>query len=649
MFKMSSSKFFVLSMISGTLSALLATHAGTKSILSCLFGFLAALVFCISLMFLWILTLRPSPRQGILSVLRQLYFAGTSYIRGKYHLRELNAAWKNPRLAQEQFLLRILKDNGDTDYGKKFQLQKIQSVKEFRKRHPLTTYEDYKPYVERVMAGERGVMTQVIPNAFIQTSGTTGPSKYFPQRDHRLTLRRWLDVTFANLHEVCPKIGLLQRKIFHYVQPVMSRAESGGSIRTGISFYEDGFMASCYTTPPAGFRIQSFKEANYIHLLFGLLNPNVGVFCAVFLGAIDNLMQQLEQWWEDIVQDIEHGTINEKVQINDTAIRTSLEVALGRGHPVRAGELRYQFKKGFNSIMKRVWPNLEVLVAVDNAGVWPKLKKTYANGVKLVTFAYGTSEGMHQGLSPWIHDDNHGIAFWITSSFFEFIKLENSHESQPKTFLIDELEIGQAYEIVFTQDCGLYRYRVGDVIRITGYHYNCPIFEFMYRLGLILNLRYEKMNQVILKEGLQSAVGQFTGVRLVEYAVAESKLIPKSSPASEETEDMPYYVIFLELGHVGNSSGHGDNKMTKVNEITTAIDNALRERNSDYQRLRREGAISHPRVYIVDTGTFEELKQYVVNTTSTTVNQYKVPRRIRTVNILNFMYGHATSSPTKEK
>ncbi|XP_030829720.1 GH3 domain-containing protein-like [Strongylocentrotus purpuratus] len=151
------------------------------------------------------------------------------------------------------------------------------------------------------------------------------------------------------------------------------------------------------------------------------------------------------------------------------------------------------------------------------------------------------------------------------------------------------------------------------------------------------------MNQVVLKAGLQSAVGQWNDVGLVEYAVAESTLIPKSSPAFEETEDMPYYVIFLELHQAGNT---GENKETKEpvelasNEIMSSIDAELRGRNSDYERLRREGAISHPRVHILKPGTFEDLKQYVLNTTNTTANQYKVPQRLRTVDTLNFMFDH---------
>ncbi|XP_054767608.2 uncharacterized protein LOC129274891 [Lytechinus pictus] len=607
------------------------------------FGFLAVATCCISILFLWILTLRPSPQQGVLSVLRQVYYAGTSYIRGKYHLWQIKAAWENPHYAQEQFLLRTLKENGDTDYGRKFKLKNFRSVEEFCKHHPLTAYEDYKPYVERVMTGERDVMTDVFPRAFNRTSGTTGPSKYFPQKNHRYSITRMLDITYTNLYNLCPRLRLLQKKLFHYVQPEIQITEGGGSMITiAVSVYEeDGLIDACHTTPPMGFCIQSMKEANYVHVLFALLDPNLGVIGSVFLGSIDAMMKQLENCWKDIIYDIEHGTINVKMRFNDVRIRSALEKALGNGQPERAGELRRQFMKGFDGIMRRVWPSLETLFAIDNTGIWPLFKAKYAEGITFVNYAYGNSEGMYLACSPWYYEDNRSMILFPNFAFYEFIRLEDSKESQPETLLIDELEVGQEYEIVLTQDSGIYRYRIGDVVRITGYYYNCPTFEFMYRMGLILNLRYEKMNQVVLKEGLRSAVGQLNGVILIDYAVAESTLIPKSSPAFEESEDMPYYVMFLELSMGGNRSKNDQAEFTNVDEIRALVDEELRARNSDYQELRRGGSISHPRVFIVKAGTFDDLKQYVVKNTTTSANQYKVPRRIHNVDALNFMYGHA--------
>ena len=45
----------------------------------------------------------------------------------------------------------------------------------------------------------------------------------------------------------------------------------------------------------------------------------------------------------------------------------------------------------------------------------------------------------------------------------------------------------------------------------------------------MLNVRFEKMDQAVLKAGLDAAVARWPDVKLVEYAVAESLIIPETS------------------------------------------------------------------------------------------------------------------------
>ena len=53
---------------------------------------------------------------------------------------------------------------------------------------------------------------------------------------------------------------------------------------------------------------------------------------------------------------------------------------------------------------------------------------------------------------------------------------------QPRTYFLDEVEVDECYEVVVSQPwSGIYRYRLGDVVQISGYHENCPTFRFMYR------------------------------------------------------------------------------------------------------------------------------------------------------------------------
>ena len=56
-----------------------------------------------------------------------------------------------------------------------------------------------------------------------------------------------------------------------------------------------------------------------------------------------------------------------------------------------------------------------------------------------------------------------------------------SEEENPKTLFIDEIEVGKRYEIVITTVSGFYRYRMGDVIEVVGFHENCPVIQVKYR------------------------------------------------------------------------------------------------------------------------------------------------------------------------
>lgn len=56
---------------------------------------------------------------------------------------------KEPDKANEELLLRILKDNADTEYGRKYGFKDIHSVKEYREKVPFSNYDTYEPiYVE---------------------------------------------------------------------------------------------------------------------------------------------------------------------------------------------------------------------------------------------------------------------------------------------------------------------------------------------------------------------------------------------------------------------------------------------------------------------------------------------------------------------
>ena len=86
--------------------------------------------------------------------------------------RKLESATKNVAKSQEDFLLKQLRENADTEYGKLYNFAAINTAEDFIREHPLTRYNHFKPYVERMMAGETMILTKDKPVVFAVTSGT---------------------------------------------------------------------------------------------------------------------------------------------------------------------------------------------------------------------------------------------------------------------------------------------------------------------------------------------------------------------------------------------------------------------------------------------------------------------------------------------
>ncbi len=87
----------------------------------------------------------------------------------------------------------------------------------------------------------------------------------------------------------------------------------------------------------------------------------------------------MERDWQKLVYDIEHGTINSELNVSIEA-RKALEKSLSPDKK-RADELRKEFKKGFCGILKRVWPHMHYIVAVDATGYCDILEEGYAKGM----------------------------------------------------------------------------------------------------------------------------------------------------------------------------------------------------------------------------------------------------------------------------
>jgi hypothetical protein len=105
-------------------------------------------------------------------------------------LQPWHDAVENPSDAQDGVLDRLLQDYAKTDYGKQHGASNIETLDDYRCAFPITTYEEYKPLIEKVMAGDTEQLLCEEPVGWAITRGTTkGESKFIPMTPTDMRMR----------------------------------------------------------------------------------------------------------------------------------------------------------------------------------------------------------------------------------------------------------------------------------------------------------------------------------------------------------------------------------------------------------------------------------------------------------------------------
>ena len=84
--------------------------------------------------------------------------------------------------------------------------------------------------------------------------------------------------------------------------------------------------------------------------------------------------------------------------------------------------------------------------------------------------------------------------------------------------LMDQLEVGKEYELIVTNLSGFYRYRLGDVILVTGFHNECPMIVFSYRKNQLISMYGEKVTETALRTAVEG-MAEESGTAVLEYSV----------------------------------------------------------------------------------------------------------------------------------
>ncbi|XP_038702765.1 indole-3-acetic acid-amido synthetase GH3.17-like isoform X2 [Tripterygium wilfordii] len=537
----------------------------------------------------------------------------------------------NASRIQNQVLEEILSTNANTEYLKGFLEGKF-NKESFKKNVPVVNYEEIKPYIERVAHGEPSDIISAEPiTELLTSSGTSGGRpKMMPSTAKDLDRKTFF---YNLLVPVMNKYvdGLDQGKGMYllFIKPEI-KTPSGLMARPVLtSYYKSSNFRSrpfnrynVYTSPDETILCPDSKQSMYCQLLCGLVQREevlrVGaVFASAFLRAI----KFLEDYWKELSSNIRTGHVSD--WITDTNCRNAVSLILSKPNSELADLVEYEFSGiSWEGIIKRLWPRtkyIEVIVTGSMAQYIPTLE-FYSGGLPLVSTMYASSE-CYFGINfkPLSKPSDVSYTLIPNMAYFEFLPVEKNQEEAIEnigTVDLVNVKLGHYYELLVTTYTGLYRYRVGDILMVTGFHNNAPQFRFVHRQNVVLSIDTDKTNEEDLLNAVTQASAHLEplGLLLTEYT------------SYADTSEIPgHYVLFWELKMREKTD------MEKLDPIVmekccSTIEESL---DSVYRRCRRkDNSIGPLEIKVVKHGTFDALMDFCVSQGSS-VNQYKTPRCIK--------------------
>lgn len=608
-----------------------------------LFVCLMAVLFSVLLaMVTWDIRSKKADRsQSYMHALRHYASLRAMRVLGSVMSRKLEASTCNVVRAQTEFLMERLKEEADTTYGKLYDFATMRSVDEFRSRHPLTNYDHYAPYVQRMMDGEENVLTKAQPVIFGVSSGTSGTgNKTIPmlRRQQTVFFFHGVSVLYTSLISSFPVASQMLRKSLKiFYNPTWRSSKAGILIGPNSSSPKSNkSLLHMYTTPEAGYDIPTEPEALYVHLLFALVDKHLGSIEGNFASLVYNAMHTLYRTYRQLAADVSTGTLNKDLNIH-VDVRAQLEKLL-QPDPDRGKEIVDAFSEergGIVGVCKRIWPELYIVLTVDTGSFAPygeRLKETFLKGVPIYSALYAATEGL-VGINLWPLELPTRYLLHPAVQFFEFIPVELCEEDQPQTLLLHQVEVGKEYEVVLTNISGLYRYRLGDLVRVAGFKNQCPTIEFLCRIGQFLNVRGEKICERMFYDALTTAMAHWSGLTLVDYCCAESVIV--DDVIDDNVAGSPCYHVFLEL------EGTSQDLDMLTLQRREKLDRCLCDKSYPYASFRKKGSIGVLQVHVVQLGAFRNFRNYVISSSCASSNQFKVPRVIKKKEYVEFLWNQS--------
>ncbi|KQC02213.1 GH3 auxin-responsive promoter family protein [Pedobacter sp. Hv1] len=398
--------------------------------------------------------------------------------------------WKEHSLkAQDQTLQLLIKSAAGTLFGKDHHFSSIKNYEDFKANVPIRDYEALRPYIDRVVAGEKDILWKGKPAYFAKTSGTTSGVKYIP-------------ISKESMPE---HIKAARNALLTYIN------------ETGKTDFVNGKMIFLQGSP-----VLTKKNGINVGRLSGIVAHLVPAYLQK--NRLPSYATNCIEDWEEKVEAIVAETLNEDMTLI-SGIPPWVQMYFDKLSEKTDG------KK-----IKNIFKNFSLFV-YGGVNYEPYRAKIEASiGRKIDTIeTYPASEGFIAYQDS--QEDKSLLLLTKAGIFYEFIPADEYYNENPTRLSLAEVELEKNYALILNTNAGLWGYSIGDTIKFVS--------KNPYKILVTGRIKHfiSAFGEHVIGEEVEHAilsVANEEGVEITEFTVAPQV----NAPANE----LPYHEWFVEFG-----------------------------------------------------------------------------------------------------
>ena len=503
--------------------------------------------------------------------------------------RKFEGLCEHTETTQNSLLEEILARQADTTFGRNNGFSAITNYQEYRDKVEVQNYEGLRPLIEKQALQNSLEITHDPAILYAQTSGSTGRPKYIPVTKHSLAQLK-ISQTLSSLmmYRACPEA--FNGKMLTIVSPAEEGYNEWGKLYGSASGLivknSPEIIKKKCLLPFETFEIQNHDLKYDLILLIALAEENI-----TFMGTANpstllhllNLINQKTDYFLEILSGNIEGIWHKCASESENKILAAINCS-----EQRLVFLERLLAANQNITFADLWPKLRLIVTwtggscgipLDSvASSLPKSCKVMDAGYLASEFRGTITHSSTQLGIPTLHEN-----------FFEFVEKQSREDGVNKFLRLHELENNRQYYIFVTNQNGLYRYDMCDIVEVSGYFKKTPCLRFVQKGKGTTNITGEKLYESQLISTLKTLALRHN-IHPTFYVCLADELASR-------------YELFVETSEVVN---------LPQKKISIIVDNLLADNNIEYKTKRASNRLKKLVVKLLQPGTFEIYKKKLV-------------------------------------